>query len=637
MRKTTAISIFAAIMVSSVVFGQKNGVLCLGNGEMVVYERHSDIIQLFGPPYSSPSVLQLTTTGSGEITSQRETGTGVWTHQLQNGQNRTGKMVDFVVGNIPCFVRTIENTDTLRFRLILSKETTHIDNTPEYRPKGIAHSMLLTSPAGTYAYQSIFYPTNTANYYQLMIKGNASASRIDDRTWNIVCFPGKSDIRIAGGRDYPQCVINARTISDSENVALLDQTRAYWKNFTQRRTDFSKKIPTNVPQRDRLLQAIDDVAVLIKAQQGTEGGVLAGYHYHLGYVRDQYGVSRGLLKLGHIDEAKAILQFYWDIWQRKKILRNAQGIGLDAFHVHENDEVEITGYLIIQAFDYLKATGDNAYVKTIFPMLEWAWDCQVRNLHRNMLPFNGDETYIAGGILPRTVMYDGSAEATMLFLTGGRQLADWAEKQKVRSANKTTEAKKILQTIGKQYPDNFVVDGKLLTNNPARKQGLAYPDFRHGVCESCIKVDWCQKTDNNRYLCAACFPYKTFPDIRDEKHYIRSVSLTPWYIHSNVLPTGLPELLVRDIATSYLIDGKLPSRPEGGRTVGYDYGLFLYALTEMNLPLKDKIYGQMLDVIDDTGAWVEYYENGIPSGTLCRPWESAINIEAAIEYAEKYR
>jgi hypothetical protein len=33
---------------------------------------------------------------------------------------------------------------------------------------------------------------------------------------------------------------------------------------------------------------------------------------------------------------------------------------------------------------------------------------------------------------------------------------------------------------------------------------------------------------------------------------------------------------------------------------------------------------------------VEYYKDGVPSGTLCRPWESAINIEAAIEYAEHY-
>jgi hypothetical protein len=29
-------------------------------------------------------------------------------------------------------------------------------------------------------------------------------------------------------------------------------------------------------------------------------------------------------------------------------------------------------------------------------------------------------------------------------------------------------------------------------------------------------------------------------------------------------------------------------------------------------------------------AWVEYYEDGKPFNTRCRPWESGINLEAAI-------
>jgi hypothetical protein len=43
----------------------------------------------------------------------------------------------------------------------------------------------------------------------------------------------------------------------------------------------------------------------------------------------------------------------------------------------------------------------------------------------------------------------------------------------------------------------------------------------------------------------------------------------------------------------------------------------------------------MLSVLDSTGAWVEYYVDGHPNGTFCRPWESAINLEAAIDYVMK--
>jgi hypothetical protein len=254
-----------------------------------------------------------------------------------------------------------------------------------------------------------------------------------------------------------------------------------------------------------------------------------------------------------------------------------------------------------------------------------------------MLPFNGDETYIAGGMLPRAVMFDGSAEATLLFIAGGKQLMDWAVKYKAMPEKKIKDGKKILQTVESRYMKNFVTGDKLLTNNPKRKNELVMPQFRHGVCESCIHVDWTQKTDNNRYLCAACFPCKHLPDIKDTEYFLQSVSLVPSYIHSNLLPDDLMQKLVLDIITSYQTTGKFPSGPVVNRTVGYDYGLFLYALTQMNHPLKNQVYEQMLDVLDDTGAWVEYYQDGTPSGTLCRPWESAINIEAAIEYVMTFK
>ena len=91
--------------------------------------------------------------------------------------------------------------------------------------------------------------------------------------------------------------------------------------------------------------------------------------------------------------------------------------------------MEITGYLIVQAFDYYQKSGDKAFLKKIYPMLEWAWFSQVQELHENMLPFNGDETYVAGGILPRTVLCQGSAESTLLFLAAGERLLSFSKRK----------------------------------------------------------------------------------------------------------------------------------------------------------------------------------------------------------------
>jgi len=89
---------------------------------------------------------------------------------------------------------------------------------------------------------------------------------------------------------------------------------------------------------------------------------------------------------------------------------------------------------------------------------------------------------------------------------------------------------------------------------------------------------------------------------------------------------------VEEILQSYKATGKLPSRPDNDVAVGYDYGLLLYALTELDHPMARELYEKTLQLADSTGAWAEYYRDHKPSGTRCRPWESAINAEALLHW-----
>ena len=43
--------------------------------------------------------------------------------------------------------------------------------------------------------------------------------------------------------------------------------------------------------------------------------------------------------------------------------------------------------------------------------------------------------------------------------------------------------------------------------------------------------------------------------------------------------------------------------------MGYDFGLLLYNLAYLDDPLKEEVLKVMLDIVDGTGAWVEYYDN----------------------------
>jgi hypothetical protein len=304
------------------------------------------------------------------------------------------------------------------------------------------------------------------------------------------------------------------------------------------------------------------------------------------------------------------------------------------FHVHENADVEITGYLLLQASDYLRATGDEAFVAEITPMLGWAFRAQIPHLVRGMLPFNGDETYVAGGILPRTALNDGAAEATLLFLEGGQRFLDWVQRKRLWSDRQVREGRTCLERVRTVYATNFITDQGLITNNPERRKLAELPRFRRGVCEACHAITWTEKTRTARYVCPRCREGKTeLPAGPETVYALQSVALTPLYFGTEIVPRSVPVSQIQGIVDRYRETGALPSRPEGGRSVGYDYGFVLYALTALGHADAGLLFRQTLDIVDSVGAYAEYYADHRPEGTRCRPWESAINVEALLAYA----
>jgi hypothetical protein len=620
---------FAGWLLSLPVFSQQTAVHCLGNGNILVYEQQSDIVQLLGPPYSSPTIFTMHLPDSFSVVSEREKGTAVWRHKISKSGKPVAEMIDFVVSEQACFIRKIKSSETFRYQITLHSDSKIWDN---------KKSLLMKTPSGTPFYND--YPLVFEQWHQFIATGCVALTSDE-----LQITPGEGVFYVVGG-DFPECMTTSAQIIGSDVDKWLTQTREWWSDFTSKRKDFNSLFSKDVPQREKLLQTIDDVAVMIKCQQGKEGSVIAGYNYHLGYVRDQYGVSRGLLTLGYTDEARRILDFYYRIWQKEGRIQNAQGVGNFAFHVHENDHVEITGYLIAQAFDYLNVTSDSSFIVQIFPMLNWAWQVQVDELINGMLPFNGDETFVAGGILPRSALLDGSAEATLLFINGGESLLKNAEALHLWTKQEITQANQVLAQTKLKYAANFLTDGKLKTNNPDRMKGHEYPPFRHGVCEQernipgCEFFGWTQKTSTNRYLCANCFTQSSLPEAKPETFFLPSIALMPCYINDSFLDRTIIRHQLDELADYYSKTGKFPSKQESTgvyKILGYDFGFFLYALTRMNHPLKQKVYDQMMDALDATGSWVEYYQDGNPNGTFCRPWESAINLEAAILFAESFK
>ena len=622
----------------------------LGNGKMCVYEQGPNIVTMYSGPFSTPSFLNLNmiTDEPTEVRSIRQYGSAIWNHNIIQQGIETGIMTDFVDAKVPGFIRIVSTTRSLKIKIFLKEYVQIINNDKRWQKQESALGRIFVIPSGAGIYQTYVYPQ--VLYNQLLAFGHISIEQeAGTNVLDITFSPGKSCLYIIGGPEYPDIINNTEQMLQEGTDNLLSRTKSYWKEFTGRRKDFSKSLPDTLHDREKLLKIIDDVSVLLKSQQSNEGAVIAGYPYPLGYVRDQYGVSRGLLALGYYEEAKSILNFYWQIWKKFGYIHNAQAIGVNGiFHIHENDEVEIPGYLILQTFNLFDITADSAFVREIFPMLEWSFNVQKKNLVNGMLPFNGDETYVAGGLLPRSTLNDGSAESTMLFIESGERLLKWISDNHLWNDRDIEEAKKIVKSGKEKFKDNFWLNGRILTNNPARCDSIELPKFRHGVCEkqgaNCLMkkyngIVWTERNENNRYLSANCINEGPFPAAEKKIYNLLSVAMVPFYAHLNVMPIEELKPSVLEILQNYLTTGELAPRQdkfsnkEGSRVVGYDYGFLLYALTCIKSKESTILFDKTLSVADQTGSWSEYYLNDVPSGTRCRPWESAINLEALIENA----
>lgn len=630
----------------------------LGNGKMLVYEFGSKIFWVGPSPYSTPSLLNLDLIENSKVesTSSRETGTAIWTHEFYKNGKSLGTMVDFVDSTLPCMVRQFNLTESLSFRLKLLDEVIVVTKSEVNDSKGTYGKLQLLVPKGALFFEKYAYPGNI--YHQIAWEGKVKVepSKEEKNLYILNFEPGVSKLYFVGGPEYPQTINNWEEIRNLTYDKLIARTRKWWRNFTSERFDFGHQLPSGLPLREKLLQTIDDVSVMIKTQQSQEGAVMAGYRYPMGYVRDQYGVSRGLLALGYTREAKHILEFYWNIWQKFGEIHDAQAIGVPGvFHVFENDEVEITGYIILQAFDLLEKSDDDEFVKRIFPMLEWCWEAQKKNLVRGMLPFNGDETYVAGGFLPTTALNDGSVEATLLFIEGGEKFLKWINKHKNWPSEKIEHERVVLQETRYLFRENFWRNGQLTTNNPERVNLAKLPRFRPGPCErrgpDCLVINnkgyrsgafWNELDQNNRYQCPACFALGPLPKVEPALYNLISSNLVPLYIHSDLIKADELKPMVENVFNQYektgilscIIDSIGTNKNKG--TVGYDYGLLLYSMLETKTRDAEKLYRQTLAVADSAGVWSEYYMNNTPYLTRYRPWESAINIEALIKFANQY-
>lgn len=614
-----------------------NAIYMSGNGQILGVYNKGDIMRVFGPPYSSPSVFECKFILPDDITRstvERKKQVACWTVNMEKNGEKLASVTDFAYPDKPCLVRKVTTLQNITMRLMPygnNKDLFHYETLLRDDNKT---EVLFKTKNGNHVYND--YPLPFPQFFKVVISGDATVDKVSEFTYDITVATS-AQMLIIGGPSYPECDRNSMEVANLSYEHMLLRATQWWADIFKSVTALDK-IPESIPRRKELIYAIESTVINIIVQQSVQGSVIAGEPFPLGYVRDQYGVCMCMLQLGLYKQARNMLQFYIDVFRHNGYILNAQGIGVKGlFHFAENDKTEITGYLLLQFFKYANKTNDYDIICENVDFLYWLYKQQESQLYNGMLPFNGDETYIAGGLMPRDVLNDGSAEATLLFILSGKCLLEYIKNNKLYDNYNVTDMENIIKSTEIEYLNNFVVDGKYILNNPSRIEGLQQPEYRYGVCLNlgegdCDFFGWTKLCEGEVYLCPKCIANGRKMQRTYKLYNLPSALLLPAYVDSSYPGKDIITSYINELICRMQRDGYVYSNEENKKNIGYDYGLLLYNLVTFDMDGKEMVYNKLLDLMDEVGTWSERYIEDKFDGVRFRPWESAINVDALIEY-----
>lgn len=554
----------------------------IGNGEVMVALRGLDIYQARGNHLAGRNCLSGTVSGDRlvESVSERIRGRDRWQYRIRIDGSDAGGMEEYLTVD-HAFVRDFTLNQPLSFLLYPDSEVLFDPQTGVY-----------TMPRGAFYVND--YPTDRDVCFRVY------GDNVDVRS-------GEREITVTVQRNSRLIVRFGETPESVLEEAIGNE--------------YNAPCPPTVPTA--LGETVEDYWYVYANYRSVNGGVASAVEWNLAYIRDLYGASRGLLAAGFYEQARELLRFYQRVWTEKGFLATAQSVGTDgAMHIHECDETENPGYLILQAFDYRDATGDEAFFAELLPMLTWALEKQVGHLYQGMMPFSGDETYVAGGMMPKVHLEDGSCESTMLLIESGRRMQAYEQRPEILAC---------IQDARHRFRENFVRNGRLMTNNPLRAQAPK-PATKKGVCVYCYRyMDGLKPNRYGLYTCPDCSE-KTEDLSSDKTYRLSCVEMMPAYIHSDLLTLEEQRVIYEDLARDLIARGSISGNGAAGKCTGYEYGLLLYGLTTVESPLRHAVYQMVLDARDEEGIWAEYYADGKPAGMRWRVWEGGVNLMALLTY-----
>ena len=588
--------------------------LALGNGRAVCYLSGPDLATFFGPTYSSPAIATAVWGGSAEW---REEGVTDGVARFDTAGAGGARVDVFVEAHTAAL--TYAWTGRLESVLEVVPASVVADVWHKLNLGSGVLGMIVEIARGGLLYK---YPSSLP-YYAVVLASGCRIETASEHQVRLVPHSRNGWISVLAGNDFAVVRREAIRLAGGDPTerrsAAAEFARASIADLTVAAGGSGLALDG---------ESFASTAMEIVAQQSEGGGIIAGHNYALAYVRDQFGTCEGLLAMGLYENVRRNILFRFGKWQRFGTLANAETMSDEAIrHRHENDDVEQTAYTVLQVLRYAEVSRDTAIIDEVAPMIDWCMRVQSASLVGGALPFNGDETYIAGGILPRWAIGDGSFEATTLFHAAIEALAEHRSRASIGGLN-WDRLEADAGRIEADFAANFVRDGAVVTNSLRRRTLAVPPPSRNGVCENCHNFPTVVvRRASGRYTCWRCDGVE-LPAPPEGERIVASSALLPTMVPTTLLTPAVQEADVLATLRRWSEHGYLPPEGPAGLSVGYDEGLLLRGLTKLGHPDAGRVAVALAGRRDRFGMWSEFYSEGIAVGTRCRPWESAMNVAA---------
>jgi len=168
-------------------------------------------------------------------------------------------------------------------------------------------------------------------------------------------------------------------------------------------------------------------------------------------------------------------------------------------------------YFIYAVMQYHRISGDNRFVCRLYETLKNAMTTALSGIKDNMLPEISTSPLYEIETLSENTRYHGSAVSTAVCIDALEWLCEFFRKTAHRLEIKSANVKNTVETLVKEFENNFIYKDRLCHNSPKREAAMRRLRFTYGRCKGCadhgflIYEGLLERTNKGAYLCPSCF------------------------------------------------------------------------------------------------------------------------------------